>query len=135
MRLNNKELTIVVNEIYERISQPIVDQNNKIKDSIIVEDDYTRDFEMVTELINRKAEIDKEINRIQQYWLEKIGHSITGYNREGLLRTYIDKIRLNSDKLAKYPTKQEIEAKIIIAGYSEIPELIAQITSMYQNNE
>jgi len=133
MRLNNKELKVVVDEIYKRVSQPIVDANEKIKDSIVVDDDYTRDFSIVTDLLSQSDKINEEIQRINKYWIDKKVHfGLSGYNREGSLRAYINMVKSSSAKLSKYPTKEEIESQIIIAGYSEIPELIAQIIAMYQ---
>ena len=43
MRLNNKELKVVVDEIYKRVSQPIVDANEKIKQDIVVDDAFIKD--------------------------------------------------------------------------------------------
>jgi len=132
MRLNNKELKVVVDEIYKRVSQPIADANEKIKESIVVSDDFTRDFGVVTDLLSQINKINEEIGRINEYWINKVHFSMSGYNRESSLRQYINSVKASSNKLAKYPTKEEIESQIIIAGYSEIPELIAQITAMYQ---
>lgn len=132
MRLNNKELKVVVDEIYKRVSQPIVVENEKIKDTIIVDDEYVKDFATVTDLLSQVNELNDKIQSINKYWVEKVGISVSGYSRDGSLRQYIQRIKNSSDKLKKYPTKEEIESQIIIAGYSEIPELIAQITAMYQ---
>lgn len=132
MRLNNKELKVVVDEIYRRVSQPIVDANEKIKDGIVIDDEYTQQFNVVTDLISKRNAIDNEIHKINSYLIDKVGIGVTGYSREILLKQYINRVKNGSDKLAKYPTKEDIESQIIIAGYSEIPELIAQITAMYQ---
>lgn len=132
MRLNNKELKVVVDEIYKRVSQPIVDANEKIKQDIVVDDAFIKDYNLVTDLIAQKNKIDDEIDEISKYWIQKVHFNLSGYNRKVVLSQYIDSIKSVSDKLAKYPTKEEIESQIIIAGYSEIPELIAQITAMYQ---
>ena len=132
MRLNNKELRVVVDEIYKRVSQPIVDANEKIKQDIVVDDAFIKDYNVVTDLIAQRDEIDDKIDKISKYWIRKVCFNLSGYNRKVVLSQYIDSIKSASDKLAKYPTKEEIESQIIIAGYSEIPELITQITAMYQ---
>ena len=132
MRLNNKELKVVVDEIYKRVSQPIIDANEKIKQDIVVDDAFIKDYNVVTDLIAQRAKIDNEIDEISKYWIQKVYLNLSGYNRKVVLSQYIDSIKSASDKLAKYPTKEEIESQIIIAGYSEIPELITQITAMYQ---
>lgn len=132
MRLNNKELGVVVDEIYKKVSQPIVDENDKIKENIVVDDEYTRDFAIVTDLISQIHKINDEISRMNDHWVRKVNIGLSGYNRDGTLKQYISKVKSSSDKLAKYPTKEEIESQIIISGYSEIPELISRIVDMYK---
>ena len=131
MRLNSKELKVVVDEIFNRVSFPIVQENEKLMESIIIEDEYTKDYQTVTELQNKINELQDVIYNLNKKWIDKSTIGLTGYQRENLLKRYISVERSKDPRIKKYPSHSEIEAKIIISGYSEIPELIDQICSMY----
>lgn len=135
MRLNNKELKVVVDEIYKRVSQPIVDANKRITDAVEIKDDYTKDCIYYDNLEKDIVALNDRKFELNQKWRDvKVGNINLGYNPlvKNMRQFYVDAKKSELDGLAKYPTKEEIESQVIIAGYSEIPELIAQITAMYQ---
>ena len=121
MRLNNKELKVVVDEIYKRVSQPIIESNKKITDLVVIDDDYTRDcvnydfFENeIQKLQDLKAELVKK-------WRDfKLGDANLGYNPLGSTarQSYSIVKKMEASGVAKYPSKEDIESQIIIAGYS-----------------
>lgn len=135
MRLNNKELKVVVDEIYKRVSQPVIEANKIITDKIEINDDYTNDCELFDKLEEEGYRIQDQKIKLAQKWRDfNVGNINLGYNPmvKNMRQFYVAARKAETEGLAKYPTKEEIESQIIIAGYSEIPELIAQITAMYQ---
>lgn len=134
MRLNNKELKVVVDEIYKRVSQPTVDANEKIASSVSIKDEFTDDCNTIDEIDAKIRELNSTKNDIANKWKGKTvnGFIMDSYSPMARKSDYVRFMKALDPRLAKYPTKEEIESQIIIAGYSEIPELIAQITAMYQ---
>lgn len=134
MKLNNKELKIVVDEIYKRVSLPIIEKNNAILESTVYADEYTKDVEEYERLILEANKLRDLANSIisKYYNLSEFnGYSFKYKNVPGCLKDYINFQKQKNTKILKYPTKEEIEAKIIISGYSEIPTLIDQIVALY----
>lgn len=135
MRLNNKELKVVVDEIYKRVSQPIIEANKKITDLVVIDDDYTRDCVNYDFFENEIQKLQDLKSELVKKWRDfNVGNVNLGYNPLGSTsrQSYSIAKKMEIVGIAKYPTKEEIESQIIIAGYSEIPELITQITAMYQ---
>lgn len=135
MRLNNKELKVVVDEIYKRVSQPIIEANKKITDLVVIDDDYTRDcvnYDFFETEIQKLQDLKSEL--VKKWRDFNVGNTNLGYNPLGSIsrQSYSIAKKMETVGIVKYPTKEEIESQIIIAGYSEIPELITQITAMYQ---
>jgi len=136
MRLNNKELKVVVDEIYKRVSQPTVDKNIKIEESIDIKDSVIEDYEIYQSFqvqIDQLEKLQQEItNKYRNNTVNNYSFGWNPFQKGGDINNYIKRQKSLDPRLLKYPTKEEIESQIIIAGYSEIPELIAQITAMYQ---
>lgn len=137
MRLNNKELKIVVDEIFKRVSQPTIDQNFKIEESIEINDEVIADYNLFQELQRQIYELqDLQFNLTEKYRNKVVNGYKFGcfpmqtYSTD--IKCYIRKQKSLDNRIKNYPTKEEIKAQIIISGYSEIPELIERITSMYQ---
>lgn len=134
MRLNNKELKIVVDEIYKKVSLPSIEKNKVIMDGIVYQDEYTKDVEEFNKLMQESNRLRELANvYVNKYYMKE---DFNGFNFKfksvpGCLDEYIKFQKQKCDKLLKYPTKEEIEAKIIISGYSEIPEIIERIIASY----
>lgn len=136
MRLNNKELKVVVDEIYKRVSQPTIDKNLKIEESILIKDSVTEDYEIFQSFqvqIDQLEKLQQEItNKYRNNTINSYSFGWSPFHKDGEINNYIRKQKSLDTRLAKYPTKEEIESQIIISGYSEIPELIERITSLYR---
>lgn len=138
MRLTNKQLEIVVNEIYKQVSKPIIEANNKALEEVTLpeNDPYLKDvatYNSVQESIDKLKKIQENIN---DKWEST---ELNGFNFNNCwpcpiryVNDYIKHIKQNSVVLADFPSRYEIEKQIILAGNKDIPELIKTVVNMFK---
>jgi isoleucyl-tRNA synthetase len=139
MKLTNKQLEIVVDEIYNQISKPIIEANNKALNSIIIEEDnYLKDRKKYLKL---QAKVDKLIDEINT--LKSIYDRGTVYNSykftswsnpfdKSIYTDYLETQRKDRVVLAEFPSKNEIERQVILAGNKDIPAIIETIVNKFK---
>lgn len=136
MKLTNKQLDIVVDEIYNQVSKPIMEANNKAFDAVKI--DETKD-QYLTDKIEYAA-LSDSIQKLedQRDFLEKKYYKkeFNGYNFKWYPFNDVDDyIKYQKSKLVKtkeYPSKNDIEKQVILAGNKEIPELIELLVKKLQ---
>ena len=135
MRMNAKTMQIVVDEIYNQVSKPIIEANNKALDSVKVKpDQYLKDREKYVKLELQKKAIEKEMDDLEvpyeknrEYNGFDFGWSSPFYERE--YDKYIKHCKSQQVILKEVPSKNDIEKEIILAGNKDIPALIELIVN------
>jgi len=139
MRLTNKQLEIVVDEIYNQVSKPIIKANNKALNSIVIEeDDYLKDRKEYLKLKNKISKLEKEIDNLEKLYCR--GTTYNGYEFKSWSRPfgdseyddYLNFHKKSSVILAEFPTKDDIERQVILAGNKDIPAIIEAIVSKFK---
>lgn len=133
-RLTNKQLDIVVDEIFEQVSKPIIEANNKALDSVEIEDDeYLIDIKKYELLDKKRNEIDNEMTLIVDKYNRKSFNDYTfSWNPMGCSKSYIKTQKKKLVLFKEYPSKNDIEKQVILAGNKEIPELIELLVKKLQ---
>ena len=135
MRLTNKQLEIVVDEIYNRVSKPIIEANNKaLEDVILPEDDlYLKDVATYNSVQESIDKLEKIKDNLEEKWKGKTynDYEFSEYAyrifRENQIDEYTHHIKKQNVVLAEFPSRNEIEKQIILAGNKDIPELIETV--------
>lgn len=135
MRMNTKTMQIVVDEIYNQVSKPIIEANNKALDGIKVKpDQYIKDREKYLKLELQKKAIEKEMDDLEvpyeknrEYNGFDFGWSGPFYERD--YDNYIKHCKSQQVILKEVPSKDDIEKEIILAGNKDIPALIELIVN------
>ena len=142
MRLTNKQLEVVINNIESKITNKIKEDtegfNKFLKDS-----SYSNMEKLVLEREKLQVKIDKlkeqqEELKAQQEELDTKGKNITKSNsrwyslpgdKEELLQTY--KGNFFNEKRKNFPTRSEIESDIILMSLSKEENPIEQLLTKY----
>lgn len=145
MRLSNKQLEIVVNEIYEQVSKPIIKANKEAIDKVeldIEKDEYLQDYESWKLLQSKINDLNNEITNLGQQQKE-LANKYKDKEYNGFrFSTWTSDIFNHSNKYIKYmkekqvniksyPTIIDIEKQVILAGNKDIPNLIEQIVTKF----
>ena len=134
MRMNAKTMQIVVDEIYNQVSVPAIEDNNKALRGVKVKSDqYQKDRERYLKLKEQVDNIDKEMNGLTKPY-EKYtnfnGYEFTSWYRpfdEDEYNNYIRHCKKQLVILKDIPSKADIEKEVILAGNKDIPKLIESI--------
>ena len=136
MKLTNKQISIVIDEIYNQVSVPIIEENNSKIDSVILKkDSYMKDYENVVELKKQIEKIEENITKLQNKYSKKIINDFEFPNWIGdvfaprIFDKYIKFLKKSFVSLKAFPSKGEIEKEIILAGNKDIPELISNLVA------
>lgn len=137
MRLTKRQQEIVIDEIYNQVSKPIIEANNKALESIKINenDQYFLDCAEYDRL-------EKEVDRIEALK----GAIVTKYYNttlNGFKFTYSPVNKHNRIQYAKHLkesqvvlldiiSKEDIEKELILSGNKDIPELIKTIVDKYK---
>jgi hypothetical protein len=140
MRLTNKQLEIVVDEIYNRVSKPIIEANNKALEEVILPEDdlYLKDVATYNSIQESIDKLEKIKDNLDEKWKGKTYNdyefSSYSYNmfRSGQIDDYKKFIKKQSVVLADFPSRKDIEKQVILAGNKNIPELIETIIKSLQ---
>lgn len=136
MKLTNKQISIVIDEIYNQVSLPIIEENNSKIDSVILKkDSYMKDYEKVVELKKQIEKIEENITKLENKYSKKIINDfefpnwISDVFSPRIFDKYTKFLKKSFVILKKYPSKEEIEKEIILAGNKDIPELISNLVA------
>ena len=132
-KLSATERDVIIDEIYEQVSIPIIEANEKLIENAKYDKNlpYFKDVEKYNKLKEERAEITEKMDKIEA----KYNHASIGgfklhyYNPMGQSENVISHLKLENVTLAKYPTKQDIQKEIILSGNKDIPELIETIVN------
>jgi hypothetical protein len=135
MRLTNKQLEIVVDEIYNRVSKPIIEANNKALEKVILPDDdlFLKDVATYTSIQESIDKLEKIKDNLAGKWKGKTYNdyefSSWSYDnfRESVINNYKEFIKRQYVALAEAPSHEDIEKQVILAGNKDIPELIETV--------
>lgn len=139
MRLTNRQQEIIIDEIYKQVSEPIIEANNKaLENAKIKQDQYQKDREKYLALQEKKNLLEKEMDKLEKPY-EK-GATFNGYKfsswscpfYEDNYNNYIKHCKKQLVVMAEYPSKQNIEKELILAGNKDIPELIETIVAKFK---
>jgi len=128
-RLTNRQTEIVVNEIHERVSLPIIEENKKLLASVKPQrTQYHRDVEEFEKLDKEISELREKRNKIESRYIRK---EYKGFNFMWDPMKEVEKFDIFQAKkqveLKEVPSKDEIEKQVILAGNKEIPTLIEEL--------
>ena len=135
MRMNAKTMQIVVDEIYNQVSKPIIEANNKALDSVKIKpDQYLKDREKYLKLELQKKAIEKEMDDLETPYKKNREYNgfDFGWSRpfyEGTYADYIKYCKTQQVILKEVPSKSDIEKEIILAGNKDIPALIELVVN------
>lgn len=135
MRLTNKQLEIVVEEIYNRVSKPVIENNNKVLEEVILPEDdlYLKDVATYSNVQESIDKLEKIKDSLEEKWKDKTynDYAFNKYSYElfgkNQINKYKDFIRKQKVILADYPSHKEIEKQVILSGNKDIPELIETV--------
>ena len=136
MKLTQRQQEIVIDEIYNQVSKPIIEANNKALEAVKLKpDQYQKDREKYLKLQQQIESLRKEANTIEDVYEHKKfnGHKF-GYSPFDNYdyNNYINYLKGQSVVLAEYPSKKDIEKDLILSGNKDIPELIKTIVDKYK---
>jgi len=129
MRLTNKQLQIVVEEVYNKVSLPIIESNNKLIESIELPiDQYLIDCNEVEKLQAKIVKLNKEAEVLKNKYYEK---KYNGFKFNWMpMDNKTSYVKFQKEKLSKpkhYLNEREIEKQVILAGNRDIPTLIEEL--------
>ena len=128
MRMNNKTMQIVVDEIYNQVSKPIIEANNKLVESADIDDLYTRDYKKCQKLYKKIYEINKEIEELKENYRYKVFKGFK-FDYDAFCTSNYNRYIESQLDLQNFPSKSDIEKEIILAGNKDIPALIELIVN------
>ncbi len=135
MRLTNKQQEIIIDEIYNQVSKPIIEANNKALETVKLKpDQYQKDREKYLNIQKQIEFLREAADAIEDVYVNKkfngfeFGYHPFNYNYE----PYINYLKEQSVVLAEYHSKKDIEKDLILSGNKDIPELIKTIVEKYK---
>ncbi len=139
MKLSSKQLHYIVQEIYEKVSRPIIEENEeKIKKVKIPITTYQKAAEKVEILKNEIVKLEEEIDKLNKTFDDKKVEGIfTGYRSSCESYTFESWLNLYKRKkanLKEAPTYEDIERRVVLSSNSDIPELLQEVIKYFQNS-
>lgn len=138
MRMNQKTMQIVVDEIYNQVSVPAIEANNKALEGVKVKSDqYQKDREKYLKLQEHRDNIANEMDELERPY--ERNNTFNGYEFRSWSRpfdsddydNYIKHCKKQLVVLKDIPSKTDIEREIILAGNKDIPALIETIVNKF----
>jgi hypothetical protein len=137
MRLTNRQQEIIIDEIYEQVSEPIIEANNKALDSVKINenDQYLLDcaeYDRLEKEENRIESLKKDL--ANKYYQKTFNGFEFGYSPmyKGNRAEYINYLKSSQVILLDTISKTDIEKELILAGNKDIPELIETIVAKFK---
>ena len=135
MRLTKRQQEIIIDEIYNQVSKPIIEANNKALEAVKIKpDQYQKDREKYLNIQKQIESLREEADTIEDIYANKkfndfdFGYRPFNYD----YNNYINYLKGSSVVLAEYPSKEDIEKALILSGNKDIPELIKTIVDKYK---
>ena len=131
MRMNNKTMQIVVDEIYKQVSEPIIENNKVIIEGFVPKKtQYHKDCEKYNTLKEEIKELEKQCTALKNKYQNK---TVNGYKFSYWDNPFnnieLKNYEVSQAPVKKYPSKSDIEKEIILAGNKDIPALIELIVN------
>ena len=131
MRMNNKTMQIVVDEIYKQVSEPIIENNKVIIEGFVPKKtQYHKDCEKYNTLKEEIKELEKQCTALKNKYQNK---TVNGYKFSYWDNPFnnieLKNYEVSQAPVKKYPSKDDIEKEIILAGNKDIPALIELIVN------
>lgn len=146
MGLSNKQIGYIVDEIFEKVSQPIINENNRLLETADYDRDheYLKDYEQFQEYRREMGELDEKRRKLMVKWenksiynIEDIGKCYFGdyWMRNGIKtnckEVVIKELKLQNITLRKYPDRTDIERQVILNENNDIPKLIQTLIEKF----
>lgn len=132
MNLTNRQLTIVVDEIYDRISVPIIKMNEVFIDSVKLGNyEYFQDLKEFNRLKAMKETIKSQMDLLEESYENKTidGFKFNSYRIFEQEERYTKHLKKQHAEEKPYLTKEQIEKQVILAGNKDIPSLIEELVN------
>lgn len=136
MRLTNKQQEIIIDEIYNQVSKPIIEANNKSLESVKINenDQYLLDcaeYDRLEKEENRIENLKKDL--ANKYYQKTFNGYEFDYSpmHNSRRSEYIKYLKKSQVVLLDTISKQTIEKELILAGNKDIPELIESIVAKF----
>jgi hypothetical protein len=129
------ERNIIVDDLFNRISQPIIEENEKkIKEYVFNEEELKvvkkiETYFVLEERIKKmRAEQDSLSNEIKKF-------TFMGYakDKEDILDSFRNRQAQKKLILKKYPSTKQIQTQFIINSNKSIPEIIKTLLEEFKN--
>ena len=134
MRLTNKQQEIIIDEIYNQVSKPIIEANNKALESVKINenDQYLLDF---AEYLRLKEEEDRIVELKKDLSDKYYKKTFNGYEFDyspmynSCRSEYIKYLKKSQVVLLDTISRKDIEKELILSGNKDIPVLIETVVS------
>ncbi len=136
MRLTNRQQEIIIDEIYNQVSKPIIEANNKALESVKINenDQYLLDCAEYDRLEKEENRIETEKKVLADKYYQKTFNGFE-FNYSPMYNCkraeYIKYLKSSQVVLLDTVSKQTIEKELILAGNKDIPELIETIVAKF----
>jgi hypothetical protein len=137
MRLTKRQQEIIIDEIYNQVSKPIIEANNKALESVKINenDQYLLDCAEYNRLEKEEHRIEDLKKNIENKYYQKTFNGFEfNYSPmyKGKRAEYINYLKSSQVVLLDTISKQAIEKELILAGNKDIPELIETIVAKFK---
>ena len=134
MRLTNRQQEVIIDEIYKQVSEPIIEANNKLLESVKINenDQYLLDcaeYDRLEKEENRIENLKKDLaNKYYQKTFNGFEFNYSPIYKDSRDK-YINYLKSSQVVLLDTISKKDIEKELILAGNKDIPELIETIVA------
>lgn len=137
MRLTKRQQEIIIDEIYNQVSKPIIEANNKALESVKINenDQYLLDCAEYNRLEKEEHRIEDLKKNIENKYYQKTFNGFEfNYSPmyKGNRAKYINYLKSSQVVLLDTISKKDIEKELILAGNKDIPELIETIVAKFK---
>jgi len=130
MKLTNKQLEIVVDILYEKISKPIIEKNEKLKKAYVI-DETAIDIVSILDIISTENILDTMKKEFKERYPEY--NSTWTFNAKDILKNIKAKqVENNIDKISVL-SKRELEAQVILSSEKKLEDIILSITNKFNS--
>ena len=137
MRLTQRQQEIIIDEIYNQVSKPIIEANNKALESVKINenDQYFLDCAEYDRLEKEADRIEalKEaiVTKYYNTTLNGFKFMYSPVNKNNRVQ-YAKHLKESQVVLLDIISKEDIEKELILSGNKDIPELIKTIVEKYK---
>lgn len=137
MRLTKRQQEIVIDEIYNQVSKPIIEANNKALESVKINenDQYFLDcaeYDRLEKEADRIEDLKRAIvNKYYNTTLNGFKFMYSPVNKNNRIQ-YAKHLKESQVVLLDIIYKEDIEKELILFGNKDIPELIKTIVEKYK---